>query len=482
MRNMKTMKLMMAIAGAAMAAGLAGCGTVETPETPTRSWVPPASLNREDPVWQQVRLQTPKPEPGKPLTLAQLVDMALQNSPASRKAWEEARAASIGVAQAKAIFAPRVTAVGGLSYDRYEAEGIHNDRNRAAIGPGLELNYLVLNFGGGYDAAVEQAMQTVYAANFQFNQTISNTILATELAYYELASATVAIDAAVENLKDAVAVLDAATKRKDAGMATKLDVLQAQTISDQAKFMLEAAKGREKTARGALAWAVGIAADTPFDVVIPEDDATAGINRSEITKLIDDSLARRSDISALRAQVAAKEAAVKVAKAAGYPSLYLNGGAYWNEYGYYDGGVRGADRDLDFNAGISVRWDIFDGSRNRNEQHAASALARAAREELRQAELAAGAEVWIAYNALDTALAQLESSHSVLVTATEARRMAGESYQAGMKGILDLINAETQLANARIQEITARRAVFSTLARLAHAAGSLAKAAPRKAE
>lgn len=478
---MKTMKRMMMVAGAVLAAGLAGCGTVETPETPSKSWVPPASLNREDPVWQQVRLQTPKPEAGKPLTLAQLVDMALQNSPASRKAWEEAHAASIGVAQAKATFAPTVTAVGGLHYDRYEAEGPNNDRNRAYLGPGLQLNYLVLNFGGGYDAAVEQALQTVYAANFQFNQTIADAMLATEVAYYELVSATAAIEAAKENLKDAAAVLDAATKRKDAGMATSLDVLQAKTVHDQAKFALDAANGREKTARGMLARAVGIAADTTFEVAMPAEDAAAGINRPEISKLIDDSLARRSDIAALRAQVSAKEAAVKVAKAAGYPSLYLNGGAYWNEYHNFAGG-NGTDRDLAFNAGLSVQWDIFDGYRNRNAQHAASALARAAREELRQAELAAGAEIWIVYNTLDTALAQLESSRSVVATAAEARRMADESYKAGMKGILDLINAETQLANARTQVVTSRQAVFSTLAQLAHAAGTLSAGAPRKAE
>ena len=473
-RNVAVILTMVALA-------TAGCGTVETPESPTRSWVPPASLHQEDPVWQQVRRQANQPEPGKPLTLAQLVDLALTNSPASRKAWEEAHAAAIGVAQAKGYFAPTVTAVGGARYDRYSAEGPNNDRNRAAIGPGLELNYLVLNFGGGYDAAVEQALQTVYAANFQFNQTIQNAMLATETAYYELVSATAAITASEEIQKDAVAVLDAAVKRKDAGLATKLDVLQAQTIVDQSCFLLETARGRAKTARGMLALAVGIAADSPFDVAMPADDVAAGINQPEISRLIDESLARRSDIAALRAQVAAKEAAVKVAKAAGSPSLYLTGGTYWNEYGNF-GDSTGADRDLSFSAGVAVRWDIFDGYRNRNEQHAAAALARAAREQLRQAELAAGAEIWIQYNSLDTALQQLVFSRSVLVTATETQRMASESYQAGMKGILDLINAETRLAEARIQVITSRQAIFSALARLAHAAGTLSKGEPRKVE
>ena len=474
-------RLMLLAVGAMLVVWGAGCGTVETPETPSRSWVPPPSLKREDPVWQQVRRQTPKPEPGKPLALAQLVDLALENSPATRKAWEEAHAAAIGVAQAKAVFAPTITAVGGVRYDYLGAEGPNNDRNRVGLGPGLQLNYLVLNFGGGYDAAVEQALQSVYAANFQFNQTIADAMLATETAYYDLVSTTAVCTAATENLKDAAAVLDVAKKRKAAGMATTLDVLQAQTIYDQAKFALEAANGREKTARGLLALAVGIAADTPFAVALPDVDAVAWINSPEISRLTDESLARRPDIAALRAQVAAKEAAVKVAKAAGSPSLYLTGGTYWNEYDNF-GGANGPDRDLSFAAGLTLQWDLFDGYRKRNAQHAASALARAAREQLRQAELEAGAGIWIIYNALDTAIAQVESSRSVLVTATEARRLAGESYQAGTKGILDLINAETQLADARVQLITSRHAVFAALARLAHAAGTLTKGAPRKAE
>jgi outer membrane protein TolC len=53
--------------------------------------------------------------------------------------------------------------------------------------------------------------------------------------------------------------------------------------------------------------------------------------------------------------------------------------------------------------------------------------------------------------------------------------LAFESYQSGVKTILDLLNAENQLAQTRSQQIAARQEVFTALANLAHATGIIEK-------
>ena len=58
------------------------------------------------------------------------------------------------------------------------------------------MNYLVFNFGGGRKAALDQALQTVYAADFAFNRSIQDVLLAVETAYYGAVSAQAGVAAA----------------------------------------------------------------------------------------------------------------------------------------------------------------------------------------------------------------------------------------------------------------------------------------------
>jgi N-ethylmaleimide reductase len=154
---------------------------------------------------------------GEPMTLAELADTALQNNPASRKAWNDARAAVAQVAQAKGYFMPTLVANAGASREKTTAEPDTYDSGSTRYGPGLEVNYLILNFGGGRKAAVEAALQTVYAANFTFNRSIQDILLAAETAYYGVISARAGIQAAEATVKDARTALEATQIRKSAG-------------------------------------------------------------------------------------------------------------------------------------------------------------------------------------------------------------------------------------------------------------------------
>jgi TolC family type I secretion outer membrane protein len=460
--------------GALFSLLLAGCVQAPPPASLTESWVPPKDSRKPDAVWQDLRAQSP--DLSKPLSLPAIADIALQNNPATRKAWNEARAASAQVRYAEGYFMPSITAGVGLNRVTTAAHPESFDQNSMSYGPGLQLSYLICNFGGGRDAAVQQALQTVYAANFSFNQAIQDTLLNAELAYYSVISAQAGLEAAATNALNAKAILDAATARRDAGLGVDLDVLQAQTAHDQARYALASAQGLLQIAQGLLAQAMGLPSDTLVALIQPVAPLPASLSGQDMRRLTDEALARRPDLSSARAALSAREAAIRVARASRWPSLYATASATRNYYELYGESNRDSQsHDWTYMGGLSLKWNLFDGMQTLSSVRTAEAQAEALRAQLKQAELGASAEIWTRFQNYETALRKHEFSTSAMTSASSAREMALESYQSGVKTILDLLNADNQLAQSRNQQIAARQEVFTALARLAHATGIIEK-------
>ncbi len=470
--------------GAALTAFLAGCVSAPAPSNSTTPWTPPSQAQNQDTIWKDIRAQ--KTDFTNDQSLAEALDIALQNNPASRKTWSDARAASAQVDQAKGYFLPTVVGTAGANRQRTTAEPDSFDLDYMKYGPGLQLTYLVINFGGGRNAAVEQALQTVYAANYLFNRSIQDILLAVETAYYGLVSAKAGIEAAEANVKDARTALETAQARKAAGVGTDLEVLQAQASFDQSRYGLVNAKGQFKIARGALAQAMGIPADITVQVVAPTNTVPTAVTPPDMRQLIDEALDRRPDIAALRATLAAKKAAIRVTGSALWPSLYVNGNVSRDYYDTYTGALnRNAnttaagqyfqDNDWSYGAGATLQWTLFDGFQTLSAKRAAAAQADSAQAQLQQAELAASADVWTRYYAYETALERHTVSIAYLASAAASYDLALDSYKNGLSNIIDLLNAENTLAQARTQNVSAQQDAFTALANLAYATGRLEK-------
>lgn len=448
----------------------AGCLTTPTPPNEMTAWQPPESAAGTDDVWSGLRARTNAFS--KPLTLAEIADVALQNNPASRKAWREARAAAAQVKQVQGYFMPTINASAGVNRQKIMANTNAFDRDVMTYAPGLQVNYLIFNFGGGRKAAFDQAMQTVYALNYGFNKAIQDVLLGAQTAYYGLVSAQAGVEAARSNVKDAKTTLEVAQEAMRAGLGTELEVLQARASFDQASFVLAAAEGLVQTAGGALAMAMGLPADVTVQVAPPTREVPDSLAALDVRRLIDDALGRRPDISALRATLAAREAAVRVAGSPLWPSLYFNGTASRDYYEKY-GDTKMQDDDWSLYGGFTLQWTLFDGFQTRYARRAAEEQAEAARAQLQQAELGASADVWSRYQGYETALKKYEFSAAFLKSASAAYEKAMDSYKAGLKSILDLLNSEALLAQARQQNVAARQEAFTALAQFAYSTGLL---------
>jgi len=471
--NMATIKGTLSVfASAIMLISAAGCRTLTAPSSSNPEWIPAKKIQSSDPkdtTWQDIRNQ--KLDNSKPLALGDLLDIALRTNPSTKQAWENAKSVQAVKLQKEAAYYPSVTITGTGTRQDTKATMDYADVNYFKYGPGIQITYLLLDFGGRR-ADVEEQSQLLIAANFQFNRTMQDVVLDVEKSYYTYHSCLALLAAAESDSKNAKAAYDAASRRYEVGLAARLDVLQAKSTYEQTLYSLENAKGEVKTSRAALAKSLGYPADTEFEILEPKKDIPTAINDQDITAMINDAIEQRPDIAALRANVRAQNAAAKSANSDLYPSLSAGASANKNFYKYY-GNRQDRDNDRTYAAYLSFDWDVFDGFKNLNKLKEEEALTNVEREKLIDAEISASAEVWTKYFDFKTAVKKVEYSKAFLETSQTSYELALESYSNGLNSILDLIDAESKLSDAKSSLIQSNKDLFVSLAELAYATGTI---------
>jgi outer membrane protein len=400
------------------------------------------------------------------LTIADVVDLALGNSPQTRATWADARAAAAvyGSAQGHLYPALELDAAGGPSKAIAAFPGI--PATRSSLTTSLNLSYVLLDFGqrGGAMAAAHEAL---FAADLTHNSTVQGVVLQAESAYFTYQASRGLYDAADTATRTAQTNLDAANRRHDVGLATIADVLQASTALSQAKLNEQTAAGNIQAARAQLALALGLAANSRFDVA--PDTGIAPI--LQLSDNIDSVVARavrdRPDVAAARALARQSQQQVRQARSTTLPTVTLgaSGGNVQSDLAILAGNTYA----LTF--GVSV--PIFSGFSHEYDIVAAKENAVAAASRSEQVRLTAISQVFTSYYALQTATQRVSTSAELLTSAVQSEEVARGRYSEGVGSILDLLTAQSALADARAQSVLSRWTWYASLAQLSHDAGVL---------
>lgn len=81
--------------------------------------------------------------------------------------------------------------------------------------------------------------------------------------------------------------------------------------------------------------------------------------------------------------------------------------------------------------------------------------------------------MFVSYYALQTAEHRVATADDLLASAQQSVQVAAGRYREGVGSIIDLLTAQTALANARAQQVQSRWQWYSSLAQLARDAGVL---------
>jgi outer membrane protein TolC len=415
-------------------------------------------------------------DPAKIYTLAELVNVAEQNNPETRVAWENAKAKSADLGIAQSTLYPTLAAAAlaeSTRLDIFFGESFMR-QTVETFSPVFVLNYIIFDFGRR-SQEISISRSDLLAANFQFNDAHRRVIFQVMQAYYRLLDTLGQQDAAEANLKNAQTVQQAAEARLQNGLATLPDVLEARSAAAQADYDLQAAIGATEIAHGDLATALGISPTTQFRVESIQNIRMPESIADTIETSINKALSQRPDLMQRVAELRAAGAEVKAARRNYFPTLRIDGSAGLSRsYGeqIYLPGLYSPTRET-WDAELTLTWTLFDGlarekrlAKAHADEKQAAATVESIRDEVEN-------QVWSAYSTARTALRQQRAAAALLEAATESYNAALESYNYGLRSQIDVVSAQRTLADARTADVNARTQLLTGLAALAYQTGDL---------
>jgi outer membrane protein TolC len=126
-----------------------------------------------------------------------------------------------------------------------------------------------------------------------------------------------------------------------------------------------------------------------------------------------------------------------------------------------------------YTVSLGLRIPLFAGFSRIYDQREAVALADAAAARADALGQQVVFEVFSSYHTLQTAARRVRTTNDLIASAEQSNEVALGRYRAGVGSVLDLLSAQTALADARAQQVLARLEWNTSLARLAHDMGIL---------
>jgi outer membrane protein len=424
-------------------------------------------------------------DPVHPYTLAELIDLAEHHNPSTRTIWERAKQKARELDLAKSAYYPELEGLAVFGDERLVDPFPKPLAPRGyvmveipKVEPEVTLQYLIFDFGKR-EANVDSAKAEKFVAGadvIQVNQALAFRVAR---AYYQLVTAQERLQATQDILRTAQTTQDAAEDRLNNGLATLPDVLNARAQTSQAVFDEESADGDEKIARVTLTEAVG--ADPSPNIVI-DSQRSAPLPEKltmSIDALIDRAMQNRPDLMAQTLRIRSAEARIRAARAEYKPQIVLSASvAQTSVWPSADYGVLGSASEPTWSAALGIRWRIFDGGVRRNELLIAQSARREAEDELTAEHDETTREVWTAYIGFRTALRKHDAAVALLKSANESYSASLDAYKDGVKNLVDVLTAETQLAQARLSSVSARSELFVQAVNLEFATGNLLRNQP----
>lgn len=439
-----------------------------TPPGPAVVWQPKGaqSLERQSAAGPRGQITL---DPNKVYTLAELIDFGELHNPETRLAWQQAKSKADELGIARSALYPTLTAVAvAISLRQATLIGEYFHRQTEGVfEPLLHVEYLVFDVGGR-SGEIDVAKANLLASDLVFNDTHRRIIFQIAQAYYRLLNAQGQRQAAESSLENAQEVEQAAEARLENGLATKPDELEATAARAQADFDLQAAIGNVDIAHGELATALGIDANTTF--------AVEGIDQLKLPSSIADSFdeelnrafSHRPDLLEQLANLRAAGASLKQAHSAYFPTLTFKGdGGLARAYGQQDLIPGSYAQGEVWTAQLELRWNLFDGARREYRIAQANADKRAAEAKIAALRDQIANQVWAAYTDMRTALRQQQAAAALLTASQESYDAAHDSYNYGVRNLLDVVSAQKTLAQARSEDITARTQLLLAVTGLA---------------
>jgi len=388
----------------------------------------------------------------------------------------EAAEAVIGERHAAAL--PQIATLAGYTRTNHvETFGILLPNNQLKIiFPDIPDNYRArldvqwpIYTAGRTDALEQAARAESAAARDDVEAARADLRLEITRAYWALATATESLRVVGESLVRIEAHLRDVRNQFGAGLVPPNDVSSVEAQESRQRMLNIQARSTRDVAEADLARLIGVPIGTSIDPTATFDLPQVRSD-AEFASLVDAARRSRPERTALTKHATAAEERRTAAAAGRRPTISAGGGVDYARPNPRIFPRLEAWRES-WDASLNLTWPIFDGGRTASEMSEAAALARAAAARLAEFDDTLALEVRQRLSELESSRAAIEAATDAVRSATEARRVVGDRFGAGVATSTDVLDAQVALLQAELDRTQAIANARLADARLARALG-----------
>jgi outer membrane protein len=384
-----------------------------------------------------------------PLALGEAVDLALCNNPQIKATWASVKVQVGALGEAKSAYLPTMTG----TFSRFQNRTSYPELSVAPTtkyGNTVYANvsWRLFDFGGR-DANRKAAGKLLDAALASHDAALQKILSYVIQAYFDAMTAKATLEAKTEDVRIAQATLEASRTRELKGATPRSDTLQAAAALARASLGRQRAQGEAMKALAVLIQVMGV--PTHSSILLPGDMGSFPVSSvKDLDEWLEDAKHLHPAIIAAKAQWEAAQLKVNATRAEGMPTLDFSASYYQN--GYPGQGLQSTQTQVG-NIGLTLTVPFFEGFSRTYKIRGAQAQAEQRQAELQDTEHQVLTEVVKSYADAVSSLDNLQSSESLLLAAQAALDSSERRYAKGAADILELLNAQSVLADAHLERV-----------------------------
>ena len=406
-------------------------------------------------------------------TLVEVYERALQEDAAIRAARATLSATSERLPQAEAQLMPSVQASLSRNYNDLDTTapnvyGQQSTSNSSYVSEGKTLTVRVPIYNAQRYFQFEQAKDVVDDAQATYDRSLQDLVVRVGGAYMEALLNQEQLNLVLSQKTSVLTLLDAATKALASGQGTRTDI-------DDARARLDMVLANELEARQSADYnrrQLEILTNGAVDRLAPL--SLEGFRALPVTSLSLDVWTAQAEqyspeLKGLRARLLAAEKEILKAKAGHGPQL--DAVVQWSDSGN-ENITRPNTRFVNSSYGLQLNIPLFQGGYVNSQVRQAIAEKTRAEEVLEATRRDLNLRIHKEYRGVSEGVLKVQALEQAVKSAEQLVYSTKQSRQAGVRTTLDVLNAQTQLAQANRDLMQARYAYLMSRLRLTSLVGT----------
>ena len=395
-------------------------------------------------------------------SLEQSVATTMLNHPQIKEAYDLYLARTHQIDQARAGYKPKVDLSAGVGPEWINAVGASDRTDLTRKDAGITLRQMLFD---GFDTSnnVDRTTSEAKAQRLTLFSTAEDVALRVTQVYLNVLKQQEIYDLSKENLATHEQILSDITKRTTSGVGSSADLTQIQGRVARAYSNMAAAQNNLDDAKAEY---IRVVNSEPTDLVAPTAEGiTLPATLDEALKKATTNnpviLSSNEDIEAAKYQH-------EGAKANNYPKVNVEAGQTW----YDDAdGVKGNKDEA--SVMLRVRYNLYNGGADDANIQATSALYSQAKDIHQNAYRQVEEGTRLAWQAMQTLRSQKEYQQQHVEYSYETVRAYRQQFTLGQRTLLDVLNTENELFEARSSLVTTQYDELYAQYRVLNATGTL---------